>query len=42
MLESPLAMIDAETVAKSDLMDLRLQFEARTGYNYFLKYNPGD
>lgn len=40
--ESPLAMIDASTVAKEDLMDLRLEFESRTGYNYALKYNPGN
>ena len=39
--ESPLGMIDAETVDKADYMDLRLQFEARTGYNYALRHNPG-
>ena len=40
--ESPLAMIDASTVAKEDLMDLRIEFEGRTGWNYAIRSNPGD
>lgn len=39
--QSPLGMIDAQTVSKEDLMDLRLEFEGRTGYNYTLEHNPG-
>ncbi|KAK9801865.1 hypothetical protein WJX73_003589 [Symbiochloris irregularis] len=38
--ESPLGMIDASTVDKQDYIDLRLQFESRTGFNYALKHNP--
>ena len=40
--EAPLGLIDAQTVdKKTDLMDLRLQFEARAGYNYAVRHNPG-
>ena len=38
--ESPLAMIDASTVDKEDLMQYALHFPDRTGYNYAVKHNP--
>ena len=37
---SPLAMIDAATVAKEDLQSYRLEFPGRTGYNYAVAENP--
>lgn len=36
---SPLAMIDAATVAKEDLQSYRLEFPGRTGYNYAVAEN---
>ncbi len=38
--DSPLAMLDAATVAKDDLIPYSLIFPGRKGYNYAAKYNP--
>ncbi len=40
MHDSPLAMLDAATVAKDDLIPYSLIFPGRKGYNYAAKYNP--
>ena len=40
MHDSPLAMLDAATVAKDDLIPYSLIFPGRKGYNYVAKYNP--
>lgn len=37
---SPLGVIDAATVDKEDLINYRLEFPGRTGFNYGVKYNP--
>ena len=39
MHDSPLAMLDAATVAKDDLIPYSLIFPGRKGYNYAAKYN---
>ena len=38
--DSPLAMLDAATVAKDDLVPYSLIFPGRKGYNYAAKYSP--
>ncbi len=37
---SPLGLIDATTVEKSDYINYTLYFPGRTGYNYGLLKNP--
>ena len=38
--DDPLAMIDAATVAKQDLIPYSLMFPGRKGYNYAAQHNP--
>ena len=38
--DTPLAMLDAATVSKQDLLEYSLIFPGRKGYNYASQYNP--
>ena len=39
--DSPLALVDAQTVRPDDLMQNQLQFPDRLGHTYSVKHNPG-
>lgn len=38
---SPLGIIDTATVGSNDLINYRLHFPDRIGYNYGVQHNPG-
>ena len=38
--DTPLAMLDAATVCKQDLLEYSLIFPGRKGYNYAAQYTP--
>jgi len=40
VVSSPLGFVDASTVAKKDLINYKLHFPGRTGYNYAVAENP--
>lgn len=39
--ESPLALVDAQTLQPGDLLSNRLELQHRTGYTYSVKHDPG-
>lgn len=40
--ESPLAVVDAQTVKHEDFVPVRLELPGRTGSTYQVKHDPGD
>ena len=40
VVSSPLGFVPANFVAKEDLINYKLHFPGRTGYNYAVQYNP--